>query len=177
MKKIVACGFLAMTVGCIGWSENPTRHYEVFVDPTFSDDQANTIVEAVMEWQISTGSWITFSGTTVDTGEDTISFYAVSDEAQLMSKCSEGAVGCEFDDGVKSHIYMPANVSDMVFFKQIAGHEAGHSLGMPHIGKNNLLCAERSCAALTVQCGDIIELAKVWDNGFDPMSLPICQAH
>lgn len=159
-------------VGCLQWQENNTHHYHLYIDPQFTVDQSNSIIAAATEWQEATQNFLTFDGAGVEHGYDTISIHSVQN---VQNDCDTGAIGCEESAGVDSDIYLPANVTDSDFFKQIAGHEIGHSLGMPHIGSGNLMCADRGCAAMTVQCGDVTMLAQVWGNQFDPTTLPICK--
>lgn len=164
-------------VGCLDWAPSPNHHYDIYIDSSFSSDQAQAIVDAASEWQVATEGYFTFDVTLLDRGDETISIYADINSTQLNKDCDShgGELGCQASDGVDSQIYMPLNGLDAVTFKQTATHEIGHALGANHIGPGNVMCADRGCAALTVQCGDVEEVAKEWNYSFDPSVLTICK--
>ena len=156
-KKMIVGGMLAMSMACGQFSKNESHHYELYIDPAFSDDQSAAIISAATEWQTKLGNFITFSGTTDDKGNDTIAVYAADGMTTLAKDCNgDGDLGCEWPDGVKSHIYVPMTL-DAATFRQVSLHEIGHSLGADHIGPGNVMCASKGCAAMTVQCPKSIE--------------------
>lgn len=169
MKSILLS---ALMVGCLNWQPNESHHYSLYIDPQFTPTQSAAIIASATDWETKSGSFITFDGAGVNDGPDTISIYA---DSNLASDCGDGPVGCDISDGVDSHIYLPI-AGDDSFFQQVSGHEIGHALGCNHIPTGNLMCADRGCAALTVQCGDLKEMCKHWGTfACEPSNMPGCE--
>lgn len=157
--------------GCIvSWEKNPTHHYSLYIDPSFTDDQANDIISAATEWQLSMGNYITFDGAGKENGVDTINIYPTTMSAL---SASEGVLGEEWNQGINSKIEIS---TDTNIFRLIALHELGHSLSANHIGPGNIMCSNNGCAGKKVTCADITEVCKHWSVWeCQANSMPACQ--
>jgi hypothetical protein len=169
MRTIVLLLVVVVLVGCLDWQPNQTHHYSLYIDPQFTSTQSAAIIAGATDWETKSGSFITFDEAGVENGSDTISIYAVSN---IQADCDPGAVGCQETEGVDSNIYLPITGDDS-YFQQVATHEVGHALGCNHIAAGNIMCADRGCAALTVQCGDIQEMCSHWAF-CDATTMPGC---
>jgi hypothetical protein len=148
---VIACG------GCaVGWAPNTTRHYGIYVDPNFTDDQANAILEAANAWQTATGSFITFQGSEHPTGDAVIAVHGLP-----IAGMDEKACGMTEFDGVPSDLYV-ANDINPTLFSITVKHELGHALGLMHTGTGTIMCADASCVSWTITCADLTQLCKVW---------------
>ncbi len=180
MKNVMSVGMVVALVSCIGFTESPNHHYNLFVSEDFSPSQQSMIVAGATEWQQKLGNFITFSGTSYDgndgSGDETISVYAAPNGTQLDQDCGgdSNVIGCEYNLGVPSKIFIDTSLSDGLF-ALTALHELGHSIGCQHITINNVMYWSSSGAATSVQCGDVKEVAKEWNYAFDPNALPVCQ--
>lgn len=170
-KAIVLC---AMSMACSGWSESPTHHYDVYIDPAFSDSQIDMIIASATAWQVATNNFIHFSGTTYPDGPDTIQVIAVADDAAVDQQCgASNAIGCEQSNGIPSKIFIPTSANDSVF-AETSLHEMGHSLGLLH-RPGGIMCSSLGCAIPHITCVDVEQLCEVWGVfSCDPSTMPPC---
>lgn len=163
-------------VGCLNWQPNSTHDYAVWIDSGFSVDQSNAIMSAVNEWERKSGGFVRFHGTMDENAPDVIRFHSDPNSTALNQDCnSTNDLGCMWTDGVSSNVYVPITL-DLDTFILTAKHETGHSIGANHIQPGNVMCSGIGCAAKTVQCGDLKEVCKEWnDPTCIPESMPGCQ--
>ena len=94
MKNVVSVLVVGM-MGCMVWSENPTHHYDLFIDDTtLTPHQSDLIIQAATAWQKQTGNYLTFSGISDPSGPDTISVYGLTPQAMSSD------FGSGFDHGM-----------------------------------------------------------------------------
>lgn len=177
MKTHILTLGLALT-GCLNWQPNSTHEYAVWVDPGFSVDQSNAIMSAVNEWESKSGSFVRFHGTTDENASDVLRFHSDPNATALNQDCqASGELGCQWTDGVSSNIYIPTTLDPDTFI-QTSRHEIGHALGAQHIPSTPpaIMCSDIGCAAKMVQCADLKEVCKEWN---DPTcvakTMPACQ--
>ena len=177
IKQSMLMGACALTMACAGTFEpNPTHQYAVYIDPAFSDSQVQSIFDGLNDWETKTGGFVHFYQVSdADVLPNEISIYAATDFTALDKDCGgDGLLGCEYADGIPSHIFLPLTGDGS--FQQVATHEIGHSLGCEHIAAGNVMCKDSGCAAMMVQCGDVQELSRAWGRfEFDPSKLVVCQ--
>ncbi len=148
--------FIALALlNCAGWENNPTRHYHLEIDPTFTDAQASAIVDAATQWQLQSKGYVTFDGDP-RSGEDIISFVAAT-TATMEQDFGGGTIGMAEYHGQSSQIFLVQTMAGAAFH-QTAEHEIGHAIGLVHSGEGTLMCQNAQCAALTITCGDITQL-------------------
>ena len=165
-RKMMIMSMLA--VGCLNWQENPTHEYKIYIDPSFTDDQANQIIASFTEWQVKTGNFVKFSGTTLENDVDGINVYPTT--LQQLDK-NDGILGETWSNGVSSKIEIALDANDI---SQISLHEIGHALGCNHIqGVGTIMFPNRSKAGYSVSCADVYEMCRHWDN-CDPNQMPAC---
>jgi len=152
------CSILApaclITAFCGGFQENPTHHYHLQIDPSFSSDQTQAILDAATEWQQSSNSYVTFDGASAFT--DVITFKPVSAQ-ELTAEFGGGYIGVTGYDGQSAEIQLITTL-DPLTFHQTALHEIGHAIGLVHTTPGNIMCANTMCATLEVTCGDLNQL-------------------
>lgn len=163
--------------GCLAWSPNNTHEYAVWIDSGFSPDQANSIMSAVNEWESKSGGFVRFHGTTDENASDVLRFHSDPNAAALNQDCqSTSDLGCQWTDGVSSNIYIPTTLDPDTFILT-AKHETGHAIGCHHIAPNNVMNANIGGAAKMIQCGDVQEMCKEWQEPFTCVAetMPACQ--
>lgn len=175
MRSLICCVLVSLS-SCTYWEPSPDHHYNLWIDDKFSDAQANDITVAATEWQKLSNDFITFNGfSSSPDAPDTIAIYAV-DGFQLNRDCGgDSVLGCQWDEGVNSKIYADASLSGDSFL-QMVRHEMGHALGLAHTAPNTIMCADNSCASLTIQCADIQQLCSVWHNECVAETMPVCRS-
>ncbi len=146
---------LLCTLGCtVGWEPNPTRHYHLKIDATFSDDQRQAIVDAATEWQKSSGDYVTFD---VDprAPDDVISFESKS--WFTMSREFDGSLGESIFHGQSTDIVILDGLEGITFLQTVT-HEIGHAIGLVHTGPGTIMCKDSMCATTEVTCADLQQL-------------------
>lgn len=143
------------TLGCaVGWEPNPTRHYHLKIDSTFSADQRQAIVDAATQWQTRSGDYVTFD---VDptAWTDVITFESTS--WFQMSREFDGSLGESIYQGQSTRIVV-LNGLEGTTFHQTVTHEIGHAIGLVHSAPGTIMCKDSLCATLEVTCADLRQL-------------------
>lgn len=163
------------SAACLTWHKNPTHQYKVYVDPAFSNGQAEAIIGAAYDWQNATDGFIRFSIATEESGSDVISVIADT-STQMKQEFGPDIAGITFYEGEPSNIYLPINGKSDTDLGWIALHEFGHAIGdVNHLGLGNVMCASTGCSSRTIQCGDVEELCDNWrEFACEASKMPPC---
>ncbi len=157
----------ALVTGCvIQFEPSPDRHYHLSISVGYTEAQANTIINAAIEWQNATGGYITFDGAGHPGDNETIDF--VTEKERQPDPPLEGET---WNEGTSSTVSIYSTL-DSATFKQTATHELGHAIGLQHAESGTIMCAGAWCAAKHVTCGDVKQLCSVW--GCDASGMPAC---
>jgi len=148
---------VATTLGCaVGWEPNPTMHYHLKIDPSFSVEEAQAITDAATAWQAQSGSYVTFDANP-RAPSDVISF--TRGTWFEMSREFDGSLGESIYDGQSTHIVIYEGL-DLTTFTQTVTHEIGHAIGLVHTGPGTIMCKDSICATLVITCADIQQLER-----------------
>lgn len=113
-------------IGCSGSGRgNPSAH--VCIDPAFSDEQTQAIIDAADEWHVATSGYVdmTFS---VGSGCDDLNFVPVN---RLREKDGDPALAITDETNIRinvSDVFADGSTTDDYSIKLIATHELGHYL-------------------------------------------------
>ncbi|HTQ48757.1 MAG TPA: hypothetical protein VMI75_38630 [Polyangiaceae bacterium] len=155
---------LAGTAGClamVGCAPDYPDHYIVQIDPGFTPDQQEQVLEAVAQWNAALPVAESLGGT--QPALSPIVGPCLLDELAPGTLCVmpepgapeggevEGKGGCD-ESGVGLVYLYPDAIPGSL--SQAAAHELGHAMGLGHLAAGNVMCASPGCASLTVQAGD-----------------------
>jgi hypothetical protein len=177
MKTHIIASIIVMSA--IGCNKRPVENYTIGIDPAFSGEQDQYILDAMDAWSIATSNQVVFDNFYIGDCKfkqhsNETCIYS-SDAATVDAKLGEdAAIGyTEWYDGNNSaEIFIDTAYvvsATPVNAEQLFLHEFGHSFRLRHTPAEevaySVMCASVECATSTIQCTDVVNYEKL-RNGF-----------
>ncbi len=148
-----------------------SHHYDVYIDPDFMQDQRQSILNAIIEWQVDTENTITFTLIGQKTSQDPIIVILHSDQEHMQKWYHDTTIGHTEYRGADSNIQIATDLGKRDFHECVL-HEIGHALGLEHDEDGTIMAPDTSEASSFLTCRDMHAFCKVW--GCDARQFILC---
>lgn len=172
LSLILLLVFLGLT-GCIPpRMVSPSHHYDVYVDPAFESEQRQSIVNAVIEWEVDTEETVTFDIVNQKSSRNPLIVITASNKTFLHKHHHSTTVGYADFRGVDTNVFIDVDETPRDFH-EIALHELGHALGLDHNDATGTIMYEwTNQASSFLTCSDMVSFCKEW--GCNAIDFPLC---
>jgi hypothetical protein len=179
MKTHLLASLILVSSSALACNQRPTDHYSLLIDPAFSSDQDQMIIDATNAWETATNHQVIFDAISVadckfKKEENQTCIYS-SDVATIDAKLGEdNAIGFTewFEGNNSAEIFLDTAYlvsASPALGEQLILHEMGHSFRLKHTAPGvvpwSVMCPNQGCATTTIQCSDVVQYEQL-RNGF-----------
>jgi hypothetical protein len=175
---LLASMIVFSTLAC---NKPPANHYSILIDPAFSSDQDQMIIDGANAWETATNNQVVFDYIAVadckykKEANQTCVYSSNSAEIEAHPGAQDTSIGLtewsDADNSAEIFLDVPVLETNPIVFKQTIQHELGHSFRLEHSpvpGSEgvpaepfSIMCWNSGCALYSISCYDVIQFEKL----------------